>query len=865
MMAKFFMNKHNVMIALCFSFVFQGCNLFVSDDERLLEAETFYEQGELNAASLLAKKILKSNPESGEARLLFGKIEYARFKLPAALDSFAKAKAAGLKNEALFSFWVKTLLAKNDLKEVSVLYADPYFKVEANSPAGILLKGDLYFFEKDKDRAKAQYALHFSNTKNKAINCISQVKLLSIDKQLEQTISQSLECEKIYMGDADFDKNINQYIRVLAQLGIKKNEDAYATLNDLVKANADSKDVSIKVQSYLLLLKMHLVKGDIEAASKLSDRLQQYLFHPDMYYTKAMLAAKNKDFSLAEQNHLAALKLNKNYRPSLLELINIKYSQGNVEQAKLYASRVDNISGNQVYSQRLNELLTITLFKKGDLDSVIDNVVAMDSGGSLKSKYLLSLSYAKKGEVSNTWKIYDQIAKDLKTVEQKDMLKAKLNLELGKLSDAEAIYNKYLKTDNLNAMLGLSEVYLRTNKPEQVEVLLQRALATGKDDKKVVLLLVRFYSSLKQHEKSYVLLNKMISKTKDNVYRGMLAKLYYQQHRYTDAAQTGEEILTSDSENHTARLVAGSAYMRLKNYSKAENMFKVMISQKPDFMKGYLLLAKIAHINSYKEQSLSYLDQALKVKSDFIPAIHATVDIYVDSKQNDLALNFAKNVTASLADKKMAYLVMGVTYTKLGESKKAYEQFNRAIEGDSTNIKLAFKRYQLAKEAHGNDFAIKELIAWLDKTEEIKNYLAAANFVLSRKEYVAAKQFYENYLEKESSNPVAYNNLSWIYSELGETKKALVYARKALTLAPNSPAIMDTVGWLLVQSKEYDEAEGYLTKAYNRLKNNPSIGFHLASLYYHQNKRANARAILKIVVESDFAEKEQAMALYEKL
>src|SRR3546814_7859923 len=48
------------------------------------------------------------------------------------------------------------------------------------------------------------------------------------------------------------------------------------------------------------------------------------------------------------------------------------------------------------------------------------------------------------------------------------------------------------------------------------------------------------------------------------------------------------------------------------------------------------------------------------------------------------------------------------------------------------------------------------------------------------------------------------NNLAWLKNELGEPN-ALDYARRAHDLAPDSPEIADTLGWMLVQSKDTAE------------------------------------------------------------
>ena len=59
------------------------------------------------------------------------------------------------------------------------------------------------------------------------------------------------------------------------------------------------------------------------------------------------------------------------------------------------------------------------------------------------------------------------------------------------------------------------------------------------------------------------------------------------------------------------------------------------------------------------------------------------------------------------------------------------------------------------------------------------------------------------------------NNLAWAMAQLKDPK-ALEYAEKANELAPNSPAIMDTLGVLLVEKGETHAGVELLRKAVER-------------------------------------------------
>jgi putative PEP-CTERM system TPR-repeat lipoprotein len=69
---------------------------------------------------------------------------------------------------------------------------------------------------------------------------------------------------------------------------------------------------------------------------------------------------------------------------------------------------------------------------------------------------------------------------------------------------------------------------------------------------------------------------------------------------------------------------------------------------------------------------------------------------------------------------------------------------------------------------------------------------------IRRGDYKAASQQLRNALEFDPDNVVVANNLAWVLGEMGDPK-AIEYAERAYTLAPNVAGVNNTYGWLLVQ------------------------------------------------------------------
>jgi len=80
----------------------------------------------------------------------------------------------------------------------------------------------------------------------------------------------------------------------------------------------------------------------------------------------------------------------------------------------------------------------------------------------------------------------------------------------------------------------------------------------------------------------------------------------------------------------------------------------------------------------------------------------------------------------------------------------------------------------------------------------------------------------------DGKNPLVLNNMAYAQGQLGNTAKALEFAEKAWRIAPAEPSVLDTLGWLLVDTGK-DRARGLrlLREAAGKAPGNATIARHL--------------------------------------
>jgi predicted Zn-dependent protease len=103
-------------------------------------------------------------------------------------------------------------------------------------------------------------------------------------------------------------------------------------------------------------------------------------------------------------------------------------------------------------------------------------------------------------------------------------------------------------------------------------------------------------------------------------------------------------------------------------------------------------------------------------------------------------------------------------------------------------------------------------------------------------------------------------------SELKD-KRAISFAEQALKLAPDSPAVMDTLGWLLVQEGQSARGMMLLQQALSKTPDAAEIQYHLAAGFNKMGDRARAQSELERLLASGvaFSREHEARALLNQL
>ena len=371
-------------------------------------------------------------------------------------------------------------------------------------------------------------------------------------------------------------------------------------------------------------------------------------------------------------------------------------------------------------------------------------------------------------------------------------------------------FDIYFETDHLNKALKLAQKMCEENKtPENYYNYLKTLIKLEKyqdaieifntldENIKLDIDILYLISTISRDKKEFIL-KKIIELDETNLKANLdLASIEFERKNFSKVVEYCTNII---EDNALASYYLGMAESNNHNYIKAIEFFSKAIELDCDEHDFYFDLAK-----AYTD--ISWLDEALSV-------LKKSINFF-------LIINKLENI-----DEK--YFLSGWILIKKGEFSKAILNLN----------------------------SIKENSKLYSKAQVLIQIINLKNMNLAK-----AKTVLEQYLQKETDNPLLLDTLGSVYKELKLYKKAIEIYSKALVLYPESVYYTLEIIDLLIDDKNYTEALDRIDDFSKKYQNCANIFNSLARIYYRLNDLNKALEALNSFIELD---KNTAEAYYFK-
>ena len=267
------------------------------------------------------------------------------------------------------------------------------------------------------------------------------------------------------------------------------------------------------------------------------------------------------------------------------------------------------------------------------------------------------------------------------------------------------------------------------------------------------------------------------------------------------------------------------------------NKLTELKSSSPD--AWYLLGLAYSQKSDSASAAQKALDRALALQADNLPALELKTRLYLREQQYKEALESARSLQTRFPALPLGYRLEGDIQTQQRDFAKAVPAFQAAFNKEPRPaLVLALANAQW--RADNQTEALKTLKSWLTtnpKDIDARTQLLMYLNLLQRNTEAIAEG--ETILRQEPNNSIAVNNLAALYQQVGD-KRALEFAERAMQLAPDSPDVADTLGWILVQSNQQLPRGIELLRQAVAKKADPQIRYHLAAAYAKAGQREEA-------------------------
>jgi putative PEP-CTERM system TPR-repeat lipoprotein len=318
-----------------------------------------------------------------------------------------------------------------------------------------------------------------------------------------------------------------------------------------------------------------------------------------------------------------------------------------------------------------------------------------------------------------------------------------------------------------------------------------------------------------------------------------------------DGVTVASQGLAADPENPALLRALGAAQIAAGNTSQAVAAFSKLSELQPQSPVPPTLVA-YAHVKAGDEQrALDALERALRIKPDYLTAQLAAARLHFNLKHVDAAIRIARDIQRQRPKEPTGY-ILEADVLRAG---KRWAEADRVLKenlAQAPGTNLAANRHRLLMQSGQEPEAKAFADGWLAANPKDAGFRAyLADRALRAGGYAQAASQYRAILSIAPNDPLTLNNLAWVSAKLNDPK-ALEYAEKAYALAPSSPAVMDTLGWMLVEEGELTRGVQLLRKAVEAAPQADDIRLNLAkALIRAGDKEGGRRELESLATKGD--------------
>lgn len=900
--------------------ILTACGEVKDVDELISEAVEYQKNGDDKAAIIQLRNALQQEPDNKEARYLLGALYTENGDLLSAEKELNRALSLGMDSGRVLPVLGKTLF---DLGEFQQLIDKTEDLSELNNSDELLiLRGNALLTIGENDKAKTIFDQMLSSNPNSAEALIGLARLSVSESDFESSMrlaetaitkrpknvealmfradllraqgknEESLTAygEVIKQDPSNIDAHIN---RATIQISLRKFDDAKNSIASAQKISPDTLivdytqsllDFSIgnhakaleSIQKVLNAAPEHLpsilLAGGIQFSLGSHMQAEQYLGAylrsvPGNVYANKLMASILVKKGAARQaiNMLSPILDVVEGDPQLYGIAGEAYMQvKDFTKATEFFEKANEISPNNA---TIHTALAMSKLAVGENDHAIAELelaTNLDTGSS-RPGILLALTHLRLKEFD---KALSSIAALIKSDPDNPLF---YNLEGGVFigmedsAKARTSFNKALslQSDYFPAISNLARLDLQDNKPDVAKKRFEAILKDDPNNIQTMQVLANLAQTQGNLEEATNWLELASSRNPNELEPALQLAIHYLRSEDKEKSMALSRRLLGTYPNEPRVLeILGQNQLASGDTSAALESYEKLASVLPESAPAQLQVASVHVAMDNRSAASAALRRALFIQPNFLEAQVAQVRLAVLDENLTEAFAISRSIQTQHDESPVGYVLEGDLLMQQDKHESAARIFEKAFS--ITQNPALLEKLHTAMGMAGEDKSANALLTkWLaDHPDDAAARLYAAGFYLNAQQYDAAIKEYLTVLQQHPENIVSLNNLAWAYQQKNDPK-ALEYAEKAHQQFPDSPAILDTLGWILIQQGELERALPLLQKASVMAPDFAEIQYHFAVGLVQSGDKVKAREVLEklLATGNDFPDIEKAKEL----
>lgn len=883
-----------------------GCS--ETPEEMVVSAKAFIEKQDLDAASIQLKNALQQNGNLAEARFLLGRINLRQGNVAGGVKELQRALELGHPRDVVAVELAPALVAAGEVDKLFAEFGDPRVSEPKARAAVLASLGDAHMTRREIDKARASYLEAIAAAPDEPWSRIGLARttavkgdLVAAEGEVREALKRTPDAAEAHALLADLllaqgrvpegveslrevvrlqPKSVNGHFALVSQL-LRSGDMAAA---DAALENMRSVAAAHPFTRYLVALKQFRENRLNEAR----DTVMQVLKDAPQFLPADLLAGtvlvRLNDHALgrthlervlqAAPRHLGARQtlilshLATGEAKRALELLQplLQVTERNPRLLGL-AGQVFLANGDFERSEEYFELaskanpddpgvrmrLGVARMAGGDVESAFQdlaNAARMDETG-IQADLALVVGHLRRGETEKALAAQAELERKQPDNALVHNLRGGLMLAKRDLLAARAAFEKALakQPGYLAAAVNLARLDLAERKPQDA---IGRIRSVVERDPKSVEALLTLADMQRATGAAPAEVLATLERAEAVSPGGVAANLAIIQHRLAqrqtaEALQVAQKVAAAHP--NEARVIDALARTRLAagDSQQAVAALNRLVALQPESPAPLIALADLHRLlkdNSAAEQALR---KAVNLAPDAVEVRQRLIALALERGDVPGALRLAREVQARSADGPLGYLLEGDVHAageKWAEAAVAYRKGVDRKGGGQAVVRLHSSLVKLSRK----DEAARVANEWMKANPTdlvLRTYLAET--ALGEKRYDDAVKLFTRIHELAPQNPIILNNLAWAANAVKDPK-ALEYAEQALRLAPENPAIIDTVGTIQVERGAVDAGLANLRRAVSIGPDLLPLQLNLARALVKAGKKDEARTQLQALM-----------------